>query len=73
MTEKVYKIVNYNSDDRHPDSGGVISFVMWSNPELRAGLNRVFGIKPYEFLSAIIITEDGLQAKIVNKDEIGRG
>ena len=72
MKELILKVINFDPADRNPESG-VVAYVTWHNPDVRQALNKLFGIKKHEWISAITLTDCGIKVKIVNMDEVGRG
>lgn len=60
------KPVEYSPEIRveYAGSSSVMAQVSWSNPDTKAALGRLFGLKSNERLCAIVVTEHGLKAEI---------
>lgn len=60
-------VANFNDQDKHPDTAGCFSEFSWRSVELRHALGQLFRLRKDEMVSAVIVTENGLKVKIVNK------
>ena len=46
------------------ETGGAYSFMTWQNPDVMKGLKLAFNIKDYEYISAILIEENGISVRV---------
>jgi len=65
-------VASFNDQDTHPETSGAFSEQSWRGIEMRAALGQLFRLRKDEMISAIIVTENGLKVKIVNKADVAK-
>lgn len=47
----------------HEQGSGTTSFATWNNQSVITAMNSIFAVRPYEKITQIEITEDGITAR----------
>lgn len=63
-------VANFDTQDKYPETSGCFSEGSWRSADMRYALGQLFRLRKDEMISAIIVTENGLKVKIVNKADI---
>lgn len=63
-------VANFDTQDSHPESSGCFSEMSWRGADMRHALGQLFRLRKDEMISSIIVTDNGLKVKIVNKAEL---
>lgn len=63
-------VANFDTQDSHPESSGCFSEMSWRGVDMRHSLEQLFRLRKDEMISAIVVTENGLKVKIVNKADV---
>ncbi len=65
-------VASFDTQDTHPETSGCFSESSWRGTDMRAALGQLFRLRKDEMISSIIVTENGLKVKIVNKADVAK-